>query len=45
MAEETQRPAWSQDFAPDAIEQLIAHGPFAKMNPEWAWGDSTGKVL
>jgi subtilisin family serine protease len=45
MSEETQRPAWSQDFAPDAIEQLIARGPFAKMTPEWAWGDSTGKGI
>ena len=43
MPEETLRPAWSQHFTPDAIQELLAQGPFAKITPEWAWGDSTGK--
>ena len=43
MAEEILRPAWSQDFTPEAIQQLFARGPFAKITPEWAWGDSTGE--
>lgn len=43
MTEETLRPAWSQDFTPDAIQELLAQGPFAKITPEWAWGKSTGK--
>jgi len=43
MTEEILRPAWSQQFTPDAIEQLLAQGPFAKLTPEWAWGKSTGK--
>jgi subtilisin len=43
MDEELERPAWSQQFTPDAIQQLIAQGPFAKITPEWAWGGSTGK--
>lgn len=43
MDEETLRPAWSQQFTPDAIQELLAQGPFAKITPEWAWGDSTGQ--
>jgi subtilisin len=43
MSEEILRPAWSQHFTPDAIQELLAQGPFAKITPEWAWGSSTGK--
>ncbi len=45
MPEESEqlRPAWSQAFTPDAIQQLAAVGPFAKITPTWAWGNSTGK--
>lgn len=43
MPEETLRPAWSQHFTPDAIRELLAAGPFAKITPDWAWGKSTGK--
>jgi len=43
MTEEPARPAWSQNFAPDAIQQLVSAGPFAKITPGWAWGRSTGK--
>ena len=45
MTEETVRPAWSQHFTPDAIHQLLAQGPFAKISPQWAWGESTGKGI
>src|SRR5512147_1309089 len=45
MSEETLRPAWSQDFTPEAIQELLAHGPFAKIDPDWAWGGSTGKGI
>ena len=43
MSEEIVRPAWSQHFTPEAIQELLSQGPFAKIIPEWAWGNSTGK--
>ncbi len=43
MAEQPLRPAWSESFTPEAIRQLVAEGPFARMTPQWAWGGSTGK--
>jgi len=43
MSEDTLRPAWSQSFTADAIQELLAHGPLADITPEWAWGGSTGK--
>ena len=45
MSEEILRPAWSQHFTADAIQELLAQGPFAKITPDWAWGGSTGKGL
>jgi subtilisin family serine protease len=45
MSEEIVRPAWSQHFTPDAIQQLLAQGPFARITPDWAWGKSTGKGI
>ncbi|HEX5808664.1 MAG TPA: S8 family serine peptidase [Anaerolineales bacterium] len=45
MSEEPLRPAWSQDFTPEAIQALLARGPFAEITPEWAWGRSTGKGM
>jgi subtilisin family serine protease len=36
------RPAWSEQFTQDAIKELAAHGPLAGINPQWAWGGSTG---
>lgn len=42
MVEETPRPAWSDQFAPEALRSLSAFGPLAAMTPEWAWGGSTG---
>ncbi|HSR19451.1 MAG TPA: S8 family serine peptidase [Anaerolineales bacterium] len=43
MAEGQPRPAWSQHFAPEFIRELTAEGPFARITPEWAWGESRGK--
>jgi subtilisin len=43
MAEEQLRPAWSQTFTPEAIQQLASVGPFGKITPSWAWGGSKGK--
>jgi subtilisin len=37
------RPAWSQQFAPEAIRELAASGPIADVTPGWAWGSSTGR--
>jgi subtilisin len=45
MSEEVVRPAWSQDFTPDAIQELLAQGPFAALTPAWAWGNSTGQGI
>ncbi|MCO6452865.1 MAG: S8 family serine peptidase [Caldilineales bacterium] len=36
-------PAWSQQFNTESIRQLKAEGPLAAIDPEWAWGGSTGK--
>jgi len=43
MSDEEIRPAWSQQFAADAIRELVSSGPFAEITREWAWGGSTGK--
>jgi len=43
MSEDPLRPAWSQSFTADAIQELLAHGPLADITPEWAWGGSTGR--
>ena len=45
MSEETLRPAWSQHFTADAIQELLAQGPFTRITREWAWGASTGKGI
>lgn len=43
MSNEQLRPAWSEQFVPEAIRELVARGPLAAITPEWAWGGSTGK--
>ena len=43
MADESVRPAWSEQFTAQAIQQLVHTGPIAELTPEWAFGDSTGK--
>jgi subtilisin family serine protease len=37
------RPAWSEQFAPEAIKSLEPNIPIERITPEWAWGGSTGK--
>lgn len=43
MSNDALRPAWSEQFAPEAIRQIESIGPLAAITPEWAWGGSTGK--
>lgn len=45
MPGEELRPAWSQQFEKDSIQELLADGPLARVNPEWAWGGSTGNGI
>ena len=37
------RPAWSSDFAPDALKMLRAIQPIDDIDRAWAWGGSTGR--
>ena len=37
------RPAWSEQFAPEAIKTLQSNIPLDRITPEWAWGGSTGE--
>ncbi len=43
MADESVRPAWSEQFGAQAIQQLFHTGPIADLTPEWAFGGSTGE--
>ncbi|MBN1399534.1 MAG: S8 family serine peptidase [Anaerolineae bacterium] len=36
-------PAWSEQFAAEALRELVAEGPLAALTPAWAWGDSAGR--
>lgn len=45
MAEEELRPAWSEQFAPEAIRELFSYGPLSQITPEWAWGGSQGEGI
>jgi subtilisin family serine protease len=40
---ELQRPAWSSQFAADALRELRAVGPIGEITRAWAWGSSKGK--
>ena len=42
MPEEKPRPAWSGQFAADAIRELDLIAPLQNISREWAWGDSQG---
>ena len=37
-----ERPAWSAQFAPEALRTLTPVLPLDEITPEWAWGGSTG---
>lgn len=43
MSNEQLRPAWSEQFTAEAIQEIPANGPLAEITPEWAWGGSTGR--
>ena len=43
MTDEPLRPAWSSQFARDALREITAVGPIAEITREWAWGSSTGQ--
>jgi subtilisin family serine protease len=45
MTDEPLRPAWSQQFAPETLREILAQGPIAGITPEWAWGGSTGQGI
>jgi subtilisin len=45
MSDEQLRPAWSEQFTADALQQLTASGPIGRITPEWAWGGSTGRGI
>ena len=42
VADTGPRPAWSQQFAPDALQDLTPVPPLDGITPEWAWGGSAG---
>jgi subtilisin len=42
MSDESLRPAWSEQFTPQAIKYLFHTGPIADLTPEWAFSGSTG---
>lgn len=43
MSDSSDRPAWSEQFTAQAIQQLYHSGPIARITPQWAYGGSTGK--
>jgi subtilisin len=43
MTEDSQVPAWSEQFTEQAIRQLTTSGPLTGLSPEWAWGGSAGQ--
>ena len=45
MTDEDVRPAWSEQFAPEAIQQLVGSGPITELTPEWAFGGSKGEGI
>jgi len=45
MTDESDRPAWSEQFTAEAIQQLVHDGPIADLTPDWAFGGSTGKGI
>jgi subtilisin family serine protease len=45
MSDEPLRPAWSEQFTPQAIQQILRTGPITDLTPDWAFGGSTGKGI
>ena len=42
MSDQKPRPAWSAQFASDALRELDSIGPLGGIDREWAWGGSRG---
>jgi subtilisin len=42
MTGQITRPAWSAQFASDALRELESIGPLSGIDRDWAWGGSTG---
>jgi subtilisin family serine protease len=40
-----ERPAWSSQFAPEALRILAPVPPLDEITPDWAWGGSTGEAV
>jgi subtilisin len=45
MTDDFERPAWSEQFALQAIKQLSQSGPITELTAEWAYGGSTGQGI
>jgi subtilisin len=45
MSDDSLRPAWSEQFTPQAIKQLAQTIPWAYLTPDWAFAGSTGKGM
>jgi subtilisin len=43
VADPGPRPAWSQQFAPEALQTLTPVPPLDRITPEWAWGGGEGE--
>ena len=43
MGVDPDRPAWSEQFNADVIQDLFQDGPISRITPKWAFGDSNGK--
>jgi subtilisin family serine protease len=39
----TERPAYSEQFTPDALQTVVISGPLAAITADWAWGGGTGR--
>ena len=45
MSDDSLRPAWSEQFNPAVIRQLVQSGPITELTPQWAWGSSLGEGM
>ncbi|HEX9012897.1 MAG TPA: S8 family serine peptidase [Anaerolineaceae bacterium] len=42
MTDDSLRPAWSNQFAPGTLREVVPADLFAAITPEWAWGGADG---
>ncbi|HEX9029388.1 MAG TPA: S8 family serine peptidase, partial [Anaerolineales bacterium] len=43
MTDEPLRPAWSNQFSPEALRSIQTEGPIAEITRQWAWAGSRGQ--